>query len=92
VGGELFVSIDHADGIRTTYSFLDAVLVKAKQRVAQRQLIARSGPGHAGSTTPHLHFGMRVGSNTYLDPEPYLVEGFRHDYAEFVRLVPAPAR
>lgn len=91
VGGELFVSIDHPDGIRTTYSFLDVVLVRAGQAVSQRQIVARSGAGHAGSTTPHLHFGMRVGS-TYIDPEPYLVSGFRRDYSDLVRLVPVRAR
>lgn len=90
VGGDLFVSIDHADGIRTTYSFLDAVLVRAGQTVAQRDVIARSGVGHAGSADAHLHFGMRRGT-TYLDPEPYLVAGFRNDYSDFVRLVPVPA-
>ena len=90
VGGELFVSIDHPDGIRTTYSFLSAVLVTKGRVVARREAIALSGPGHAGSTEPHLHFGMRAG-DTYLDPEPYLVAGFRHDYADLVRLVPSPS-
>jgi murein DD-endopeptidase MepM/ murein hydrolase activator NlpD len=90
VGGELFVSINHADGIRTTYSFLDAVLVRAGQTVSQRQIIARSGAGHAASAQTHLHFGMRVGA-AYLDPEPYLVSGFRHDYSDFVRLAPVPS-
>src|SRR5437870_5078629 len=33
VAGQLFVSIDHADGIRTTYSFLSAVWVKKGARV-----------------------------------------------------------
>src|SRR6266511_309497 len=31
VAGSLFVSIDHADGLRTTYSFLSAVVVKKGQ-------------------------------------------------------------
>src|SRR5947208_6611306 len=43
VGGSLFVSIDHPGGLRTTYSFLSAVLVKKGQAVAQGQLIAKSG-------------------------------------------------
>src|SRR5215831_10255378 len=44
VGGSLFVSIDHPGGLRTTYSFLSAVLVKKGQVVAQGQLVGRSGP------------------------------------------------
>ncbi len=60
VAGELFVSIDHADGIRTTYSFLSAVSVRRGDVVARGQPVALSGPGHAASTQPHLHFGMRV--------------------------------
>lgn len=67
VAGSLFVSIDHADGVRTTYSWVSAVLVVPGQLVARGQVIARTGQGHPDSTASHLHFGARVG-DVYLDP------------------------
>lgn len=67
VAGSLFVSIDHPDGVRTTYSWVSAVLVVPGQAVARGQVVARTGQGHPGSTAPHLHFGARVG-DVYLDP------------------------
>src|SRR6266545_2093785 len=67
VATQLFISIDHADGIRTTYSYLSVVSVKQGTIVARGQQIGLSGPGDAGTPTPDLHFGMRVG-DTYIDP------------------------
>ena len=90
VAGELFVSIDHADGIRTTCSFLSAVLVSRGAVVARGEAIGLSGPGHAGSTQPHLHFGARIGE-TYIDPEPLLLDGLRRDLSQAIRLAPVPA-
>jgi murein DD-endopeptidase MepM/ murein hydrolase activator NlpD len=87
VAGELFVSIDHADGIRTTYSYLSAVLVARGDVVARGQRVGVSGPGHTGAAQPHLHFGMRVG-DTYLDPEPSLIDGLRRDLSQAIRLAP----
>ncbi len=87
IAAELFVSIDHADGIRTTYSYLSLLSVAKGDVVARGQVIALSGPGHAGSTTPHLHFGMRVG-DTYIDPEPFLIDGLRRDLSQAIRLTP----
>jgi murein DD-endopeptidase MepM/ murein hydrolase activator NlpD len=88
VGGSLFVSIDHADGLRSTYSFLSSVLVSKGTVVPQGYLIGRSGPGHPDETTPCLHFGLRRG-DTYLDPEPYLLDTMRRNIADLLRLVPA---
>ena len=88
VGGSLFVSIDHPGGLRTTYSFLSAVLVKRGQVVAQGQQIARSGPGAAGEK-PNLHFGLRSGAN-YLDPEPYLLASIRRNLWRVIHLAPIP--
>lgn len=85
VATELFVSIDHADGIRSTYSYLSVVSVRRGAVVARGQTIGLSGPGHAGATQSHLHFGMRVG-DTYLDPEPYLIDGLRRDLSQAIRL------
>lgn len=90
VAGELFVSIDHSDGIRTTYSFVSSVLVSRGDAVARGAAIALSGPGHAGSTSPHLHFGARIG-DAYIDPEPLLLDGLRRDLSQAIRLVPIAA-
>ena len=86
VGGSLFVSVDHPGGLRTTYSFLSAVLVKKGQSVAQGQPIARSGPGAAGEK-PNLHFGLRSGAD-YLDPEPYLLASIRRNLWRVIHLAP----
>jgi murein DD-endopeptidase MepM/ murein hydrolase activator NlpD len=88
VGGSLFVSIDHPGGLRTTYSFLSAVLVKKGQAVAQGQLIAKSGPGAVGEQ-PNLHFGLRSGTD-YLDPEPYLLASIRRNLWRVIWLAPNP--
>jgi murein DD-endopeptidase MepM/ murein hydrolase activator NlpD len=87
VGGKLFVSIDHADGIRTTYSFLSAVGVKKGQHVARGDRIDASGSGDGSSPQPHLHFGARKGGD-YIDPEPLLLEGLRRDPSQAIRLAP----
>jgi murein DD-endopeptidase MepM/ murein hydrolase activator NlpD len=84
VGGSLFVSIDHADGVRTTYSWLSEVLVRRGQSVGRGELIARSGHGHNDVPQPHLHFGARVGS-TYIDPM-LLLEGA--DVSDLIHLAP----
>ena len=67
VAGSLFVSIDHPDGVRTTYSWLSSAIVRKGERVIRGQPIARSGQGHPEVSQPHLHFGARIG-RTYIDP------------------------
>ena len=59
IGGRRYVSVDHADGRRTTYSGLAAISVGRGERLVAGQQI-----GIAGTT---LHFGVRCGS-TYQDP------------------------
>ena len=88
VGASLFVSIDHPGGLRTTYSFLSAVLVKKGAVVSQGQTIARSGPGATGEQ-PNLHFGLRSGAD-YLDPEPYLLASIRRNLWRVIWLSPIP--
>ncbi len=67
IAGSLFLSIDHPDGVRTTYSWLSDVMVRKGDRVSKGETIGRSGAGHPGETAPHLHFGARVG-DVYIDP------------------------
>jgi hypothetical protein len=84
VGGSLFISIDHPDGVRTTYSWLSAVSVAKGAQVTKGQRIGATGHGHPDVATPHLHFGARVGT-TYLDPMLLLVPG---DVSGLIHLAP----
>lgn len=90
VGGAVSISIDHADGIRTTYSYLSAATVRAGAWVARGAPIGRTGAGHPGSTgQPHVHVGARRG-DLYLDVERVIVDALRRDHSPVVRLVPVP--
>lgn len=59
VGTTLHVSIVHADGLRTTYSYLQAD-VRRGDRVEAGEVVGRAGE--------RFHLGARVG-DAYLDPE-----------------------
>ena len=74
VGGTLHVVVKHADGLRTSYSFLASVSVIEGQQLARGTPVGRAGAS--------VHFGVRLG-DTYLDPE-LVLEG----RAFGVRLVP----
>ncbi|MBI4728455.1 MAG: M23 family metallopeptidase [Acidobacteria bacterium] len=89
VGGHFFVSIDHSDGLRSTYSFLSETLVIAGQTVSQGDPVALTGEGHPGAGTPALHFGVRRGSD-YLDPEDLVAAGLRRNLWRAIWIAPAP--
>lgn len=74
VGSGLFVSIDHPDGVRTTYSWLSSVAVRRGEHVEREALIGASGTGHPGVSPSHLHFGARIGG-AYIDPLLLLERG-----------------
>src|SRR5205085_3308453 len=81
IGAQRFVTVLHADGLRTSYAFLATIEVGAGQIVAQGEVVGTSGAA--------VHFGVRRGA-VYLDPE-LLLAGWR----PVARLVPtdgAPAR
>jgi murein DD-endopeptidase MepM/ murein hydrolase activator NlpD len=81
IGDQRFVTVLHADGLRTSYAYLATVAVHAGQAVGHDTVV-----GTSGAT---LHFGVRRGA-TYLDPE-LLFAGWRL----VARLVPtngAPPR
>jgi len=59
VGGRLHIVIRHADGIRTSYSFLATVGVRSGERVSAGDEVGTSGPT--------FHFGARRG-DAYIDP------------------------
>jgi murein DD-endopeptidase MepM/ murein hydrolase activator NlpD len=84
VAGSLFVSIDHPDGVRTTYSWLSEVRVRAGDRLDRGAVIGLSGAGHTGVDPPHLHFGARF-AGEYMDPMLLLGGG---SLVGLVRLAP----
>lgn len=59
VAGSLHVTVQHPDGIRTSYSFLASIVVLAGADVARGQVVGTSGA--------RLHVGARRG-DTYIDP------------------------
>jgi murein DD-endopeptidase MepM/ murein hydrolase activator NlpD len=84
VAGALYISIDHPDGVRTTYSWLSAITVTKGQAVVRDQLIGSTGHGHPEIVQPHLHFGAKLGS-TYIDPMTLLGTG---SVVGLIRLAP----
>ena len=76
VGGQLHVTIEHPDGLRTSYSFLESISVPLGD-----QIDAGDALGIAGGP---FHFGVRAPDNSYLDPEALLAGSLRPS----VRLVP----
>lgn len=78
IGPSGHVVVLHADGIRTSYSFLDTVGVVRGERVVGGQNV-----GTAGAV---LHFGARAGEE-YIDPGLLLASG-----PPQVHLVPVPLR
>jgi hypothetical protein len=84
VAGSLFVSIDHEGGVRTTYSWLSAILVAGGEPVQRGAVIALTGHGHADVQIPHLHFGVRIGGQ-YVDPLLLLEPG---SVVGLIRLAP----
>lgn len=67
IAGELHVSIDHPDGVRTSYAFLSSIDVRAGAPVVRGERLGAVGAGHAGSPVSHLHFGARY-AGQYIDP------------------------
>ncbi len=63
VGGELHVTIEHPDGLRSSYSYLAAIEPKVRTGSAVEQ---GAVIGTAGDL---LHVGVRDASERYLDPE-----------------------
>ena len=59
IAHERYVSIDHAGGIRTTYSYLATIALDAGARVEQGEIVGTAGD--------RLHFGARR-LGVYIDP------------------------
>ncbi len=59
IGGALYISISHADGLRTTYSQVSSIAVNRGEVVAAGSVIAR--------TDTRFHFGV-IDHGVYRDP------------------------
>ena len=67
VAGRPVVSVDHADGIRTTYEPVEPT-VSAGDPVGAGQVIGTLLPGHRSDGVCALHWGARTGPKTYINP------------------------
>lgn len=67
VGGKPVVSVEHADGIRTTYEPVEAS-VAAGDVVEQGQVIGTLLAGHRSDGQDALHWGARRGRDQYINP------------------------
>ena len=67
VGGRGVVSVDHDDGLRTTYEPVQPT-VRAGTAVAAGAVLGVLQPGHRTCTPACLHWGVRRDRLEYLDP------------------------
>ena len=70
VAGVFAITVDHGNGISTTYSRLSDILVTEGAVVGAGTWIGRAGSSHGGSAGG-LHFGVKQGTR-YVDPESFL--------------------
>ena len=84
IAGSMFMTLDHGDGVRTSYSWLSGFAVAKGDSVHRGEVIAYTGHGHPDVATPHLHFSARV-NGEYVDPL-LLLEGL--DLVTLIRLAP----
>jgi murein DD-endopeptidase MepM/ murein hydrolase activator NlpD len=67
VAGHGVVSVQHDDGLRTTYEPL-VPIVRAAAVVATGDVLGTLVAGHRGCPSPCLHWGVRRDRLEYLDP------------------------
>jgi murein DD-endopeptidase MepM/ murein hydrolase activator NlpD len=60
IGGSLYLTIRHDDGVRTSYSHLGSISARPGQPVGRGEVIGRTG-------SRPFHFGARIGI-AYVDP------------------------
>lgn len=83
VVGNRSVTVDHAGGIKTTYSYLGTIVVRRGQTVARGDVVGTVGPGNDSSLPPNVQLSARR-DGVYFDPlELYVGAG----YADLIELV-----
>lgn len=75
VAGERWVTIAHADGVRTSYGPLGPIVAEQGQQVAAGRILGSSGGLSLRHPADRLHFSARVGER-YIDPLT-LIGGWR---------------
>lgn len=84
VAGNRSVTVDHTGGLRTTYSYLESILVAAGQAVVRGTPLGTVGAGHPGSGLPsHVHLSARRDA-VYFDPLTLYVGS---SYADLLSIV-----
>jgi murein DD-endopeptidase MepM/ murein hydrolase activator NlpD len=85
VAGNLSVSVEHADGSLSTYSYLGSALVGAGDPVTRGQPLGTVGAGHPGlGLPPHVHLAARR-DGVYLDPLALYVGSSHADLVALTR-------
>jgi len=64
------VQIDHGNGYSTWYAHMKNIYVRTGDSVSRGQAIGQMG-STGRSTGPHVHFELRRGSSTQINPLPY---------------------
>jgi hypothetical protein len=82
LAGRGVVSVQHPDGLRTTYEPVTAA-VRSGATVGRGGVVGTLGAGHPGCPTGCLHWGVRRDRTTYVDPLRLLAP-------PHVRLLPLP--
>jgi len=72
-----YITIDHGEGLSTTYQHLQSYGVMQGQKVNEGQKIALSG-NSGRSTGPHLHFEMAQDGKPF-DPRTYSGREYRNN-------------
>src|SRR5436309_2854501 len=67
VVGNLSVTVDHDNGIKTSYSYLGTIVARRNQRVARGDVVGTVGPGHDASLPPNVQLSARR-NGVYFDP------------------------
>ncbi len=83
VAGNLSVTVDHTGNVKTTYSYLGAIVAKKNQHVVRGDVIGTVGPGHDPSLPPNVQLSARR-NNVYFDPLELYVGS---SYADLVQIV-----
>jgi murein DD-endopeptidase MepM/ murein hydrolase activator NlpD len=71
--GGIVIYLNGDDGNEYYYAHLSKLLVRAGQRVAVGELVARNGAtGNAPANAPHVHFEVHPGGGAAVNPYPFV--------------------
>lgn len=67
------VTMNHGNGIQTTYGHMEKTLVKNGSKVKRGERIGNMGSSGKRSTGPHVHYAVAVGGK-YVNPGHYILD------------------